>query len=180
MGASDPANVNAARVTDFLRAWLSGREYSSVELHIRDLDPEDSDEDYQLVRVLTFRPQSLDRAQVEVNIALDGAIGIGFETWGRIAQRLGGVRVRNSIRYVAGHEPQTVSDDYLLEALTLIAAGDVWVKASLLPFLGLVGARAVTVNRVSGAVSSRFVGGIDYLSDASQARLDDVLAYFPW
>lgn len=138
------AGSSPARTRQVLSQWFADREIGAM-IFSEDTDPGvDPDSSYQLAYKATFDPPSLEQAQVEVWVTVEGEIAIGIERFGRIADRLGvGCSLNQRQVFAAGHEPLVVSDSGLLGLLDLIADGKLAISVTLAPLVGLLGAVAV-------------------------------------
>jgi hypothetical protein len=98
--------------------------------------------DYVLVYEAVFEPSSVEMARMEVWLTDDGYVGVGLETRGRIAKRLGRSWTGPK-QFAAGHEPITVSVAELLSLLDAAAEGHLAIIARANRLLGVWSTKAV-------------------------------------
>lgn len=131
-------------VSHLIRRWIHERQLDPFPFS-EEMDPQDDPngyDDYQLSFRAALLPAALDRMQVHVRLTTDNAVGIGVESQSRIARRLG-VRCLNSQRYAGGSELTDISGPGLIALLDLIAGGQLGIKTTVLPLIGLVSTKAV-------------------------------------
>ena len=75
-------------LTNELRRWIVFKQFNQVSLQ-EDTDPaRDPQENYSLIYIGKFVPESLRAATLQVHVSDGGGIGIGFDTREGIAKRL--------------------------------------------------------------------------------------------
>jgi hypothetical protein len=132
-----------------LKKWLSAKGLVSVDFQeATDLafDPQD---DYRVVYQAEFLPKAPQQARLEVHLTDKGNVGIGFESRQRVANRLGVRNLRDG--FVGGFEPSVPQIEELLLILNLVAAGEVIVRATVMPCFGLGRTRTYLTRKHDGA-----------------------------
>ena len=121
--------------------WFEGQRCRDVRLS-HNLEPlADINATYAVVYEAAFEPASTDAARVEIWLTVTGEIAIGVDSCDRVAQRLGVTNQKNG--FAGGHEPLVVPIGGVLALLGLIATGNVRVRATVAPIIGLVTTKAV-------------------------------------
>jgi len=177
----DPLTGGSDRARRLLHEWLREKRVSTVNFRERtDLTP-DPNSRYALAYEAVFEPASLEQARVEVWLTADGQAAVGFETWSRIARRLG-VKGESG-RFAAGHEPHRMTSSGLLSLLDKVADAQIGLSTIVLPVIGLSSVTAV-IGR--DALESLVVDGyqpVSWLSAISRAEFSDrtdLLHFQPW
>lgn len=172
---SNTAMFTASTAREFFGDWASKRKLTSVAVVHNDSPAADADSRYLVVYEVAFQPSDPEMAQLEFWITDTGEIGVGFERWHRIAERLGARTCK--VGFVGGHEPRALSAQAVMAILECVARGSLSVTPRMLPVIGLVGA---TIQ----SPESAFLGqhGYDatgWLCDAKEASKSS-LRFKPW
>ena len=136
------------------RQWIASKQFKQVSLQ-EDTDPaRDPHDDYGLIYIGKFVPESPRAATLEVHVSDAGGIGIGFDTREGIARRLAVKNRRQG--FGDGFEPQLLdrADLYLL--LDLVSAGQVGIRARIIPWYGLGQTGAILLAEKQTAVETMF------------------------
>lgn len=134
---SESANAELNR--DAIENWLGKLEAQGLvepwEVRSSSTWSKGSD-DYEVIYEIAVEPVSLNKPRVEVWITSDGDIGMGFETFERMAERM---RVRHARRgFATGFEPAACDVRTALKVLDLVARGKIFLRASVWPVFGVV------------------------------------------
>lgn len=133
--------MNAQSLSTSLTQWFDNQLWRDVQLNQNPNPPVDVNASYAVVYEAAFVPASGDAARVEIWLTAAAEIAVGIDACERVAQRLGVTNRRTG--FAGGHEPLIVSMEALLCLLRLIAAGDVRIRATVAPVVGLVSTKAV-------------------------------------
>jgi hypothetical protein len=166
-------------IRHLLMQWKDGRTASGVSL-VERIPPEDPYARYSVVFESVFEPDSIQKARLEVWTTSDAHVGLGFETWRRIASRLG---VRGGTdRFAAGHEPRHTTPTGLLAVLDAIADGEIAIEAVVVPVVGLVSTRAVAAPSVVQRLASRGYDPATWLSTSTSfsRMVRRMVRFAPW
>jgi hypothetical protein len=129
------AGISIENLSQELKKWLLAKGFVSVDFQEATDLAYDLQDDYRVVYQAEFLPDAPQQARLEVHLTDDGYVGIGFETRQRVANRLG---IRNQQDgFAGGFEPSLRQMDKLLFILDCLAAGEVIVRARVLPCYGL-------------------------------------------
>lgn len=169
----------AARV--LLSDWFAARRVRCVRLVGNDAPNADPYARYTVVYEAAFEPDTLDMARVEIWITIDGDVAVGFETSERIARQL---HVRNlKTGFAAGHEPHAMTEQGLVALLNVVAAGEIAVQTTVLPFVGLLETRALIAPgrlielKDRGYLATRWLRSVE---PSKMAARRSILRYRPW
>jgi hypothetical protein len=169
------------RVRKILSEWFEVRRLNTVTFK-EEINPENERyPDYFVVYKAVFEPHSLSQARVEIWLTNDGDVSIGFETWKRIAERLG-IKGGN-VQFAAGHEPARISETNLLAILDLMADGQIAISATVMPFFGLVSTNAVILQEILEELVSKGYFPVNWLKGVSQKKFSskgNLLSYYRW
>lgn len=173
----EPEEISPEQFRAILAEWFSGRRTTGIRL-IENTNPKnDPNDDYAIAYRISFEPDTLEKARVEVWLTTEGLIAVGLEKRGRIAQRL---HVKNRREgFAAGHEPSYLTQKGLLALLTIIADGNFSISAGSLPIWGLAKTRAVISPEASEALASRDYDAQWWLEVALAFHPSD-LRFKPW
>ncbi|MBS0157658.1 MAG: hypothetical protein JSS26_03615 [Nitrospira sp.] len=173
----EPEETSPEQFRVILAEWFSGRRTTGIRL-IENMKPKnDPNGDDAVAYEISFEPDTLEKARVEVWATTDGLVAVGIEKRDRIAQRL---HVKNRREgFAAGHEPSFVTQDGLLALLTIIADGNFSISSSSLPIWGLAKTRAVISPEASEALASRNYNAQWWLEVAPAFHPSD-LRFNPW
>lgn len=168
-------------VRDTIREWYRTRVPRSVAFREPGVPPVDEHDDYEVVYEAVFEPPSQHQMRVALWLTSDGAIGIGFETLGRVAARLGR-RVRRS-GFAAGNEPNSLSTGCLLSILDLVSGGHVSLLVKCPLYIHMTTIHVVIPE--SAAAGVRQLEGGQYLRWLQAPRGTSrwprrLLTYDPW
>jgi hypothetical protein len=131
-----------------LRDWFVSKASATIDFR-ENMNPErDRDYGLEIIYEAQFVPPDDKSAYLEVWLAANSHVAIGFEKWGRIARRLGVGCWGNPDRFVGGFEPCEVKIDPLFRMFDLIAGGKVGVSIWSFPLVGLVSASAIVSRQV--------------------------------
>jgi hypothetical protein len=162
-----------------LRTWFTTRGAHGIdfrEVFDPEVDPYDS---YRVAYEASFTPKGLDRARAEVWVTDDGFTSFGFERWSRVGERLGNRSGQD--RFAAGIEPVGVSERQLQSLLDLTAGGEIRLKVTTLPLVGIVSVEAFVAFGTKERVG---LGGscFRWLRERSSAAgpFARILTYQPW
>lgn len=175
-----PDPIRPDRADELISDWFERRGFRSVALQ-RIRDPQaDPDARYVVEYEARFITPGLEQAQVEVWATRDGDVGIGLETKGRIAERVG-VRTRRN-GFAAGHEPAEMSESGLLGLLDCVADGEIAISARVVPLLGVTRTDAVLLKEENRtALSSAGYAPMEWLRPRRGIeRLRRLLRFEPW
>ena len=177
-----PEKIQLDTLRSALDRWFAERRVRHVEFR-ENLQPgEDDSASYTVCYEATFEPSALDQGFVEIWGTTQGDTGVGFERRTRIAQRLNTKAARPE-RFVAGHEPSPLALRGLLAVLNAIADGRIAVLATVLPWLGLTSARAVTTPPTLDALRESGNPWLRWLHARPKrepTRPHALLAFRPW
>ena len=138
-----PEKIQLDTLRSALDRWFAERRVRQVEFR-ENLQPDKDDSaSYTVCYEATFEPSALDQGFVEIWGTTQGDTGVGFERHTRVARRLG-TKAAQPLRFVAGHEPCPLALQGLLAVLNAVADGRIAVLATVLPWLGLTSAQAVS------------------------------------
>lgn len=177
---SDVPFDSVTAVRDLLRHWIEGSRCESTPYRENLTPANEPAADYEIVYEAVFEPEALDQVRAEFWVTREGRVSVGLERWSRVAQRVG---ARYSARrFVAGHEPATMTPAELQTVLSLAANGDVVVGARVFPLLGLTSVDMVGLAEdKSSAQQLRHL--LPWLRTAPRSKYngnDSVLRYSPW
>jgi hypothetical protein len=105
---------------------LATREVTFTENFKPDFDPKT--DDYRIVYEALFEPQRLDAACIHFSLTDAGYVGMGIETYGRLAQRLSLHTIRSG--WVVGHEPRSTTPNILRKYFSAVARGQVMITVN--------------------------------------------------
>lgn len=166
-------------ISQLLNAWINSKSLQTVVLQETHSPANDCSDDYVVEYEARFKTSGLTQAEVEVVLTSSGYIGVGFETRGRVAQRL---NVRNARQgHAAGFEPCERDERQLLPFLELVCAGKVAICARCLPLIGLGRTEAIVdaQNLPPGFAlgSNHWLKAVGALKSPGRLR---VLSFEPW
>lgn len=159
-----------------LAEWFDSRNPHGVEFRESVLPEIDRSDDYAIVYEAVFEPDDVTRSRIEIWVADDGAVAVGFETRERVAMRLGARPGRPG--FAVGNEPVDMGLPGLLALLDCIADGELAINAR-----SVLGVLAGVHAYVSPAVYEKLDGAgftarwIRVGKSRSQATM---LTYAPW
>jgi hypothetical protein len=161
-----------------LSNWFDDRQWQHVRLTHNEA-PEDDPYSYRVVYEATFAPESPAAANVEIWLTDADQVAVGIDSCERVAQKLG---VRNQrTGFAGGHEPLALPTDALLALLELVARGDMWIRPSVVPVVGLVAAKAVVTTDSYAQLCARQYPTAHWLDVVDVASGDKRLVTFaPW
>ena len=164
-------------LTNELRRWIVSKQFNQVSLQ-EDTDPaRDPQDDYSLIYIGKFVPKSTRAATLEVHLSDTGGIGIGFDTREGIARRLAVKNRRQG--FGDGFEPQLLDRADLFLLLDLVSAGQVGIRARIIPWYGLGQTGAILLaekNTAAVTLFKRFY----FSASMSRASLAKTLQFEPW
>jgi hypothetical protein len=178
---NDIQPLTPKQVRQLLSEWFAAKQPTTVAFKEVIEPPFDPYADYSVVYEAIFEPPSLDQAAVELWVTRDGDVAIGFERRKRIAERLG-VKSRNN-RFAAGHEPRRMRESDLITILNSIATGEIAVASTVMPFLGLISTKAVTLHAVLERLGPKGCSPVNWLNGVSReefSRGGHFLRFRPW
>jgi hypothetical protein len=135
--------IDVSHVKQLFTTWFKSRNTSTVTFKENLTPTPDPDARYQVIYEAIFEPLSLEKAYFEVWVTTDFKIAIGFERHSRISKRL---RFSNQKdQFIAGNEPESITEETLLEIMNLIANGEIAISYMTLPLIGPAFFRAVAL-----------------------------------
>lgn len=164
----DQRQMNPQGARQLLSEWFATREANGVDFRENTKPDPDPDARYTVAYEAIFEPSSIEKAQVELWVTVEGEVAIGFETRKRVAERLG-VRCRSG-RFAAGHEPHRTSAPGLFAFLDLVADGHVAISWTAVPLFGLISTRAVVSHETLEVLVSRGYNPVKWLKQAKDTR----------
>jgi hypothetical protein len=115
--------------------WFRDRDVKRIRsVHVEN-PAKDPHARYEVIHETVFEPASLEMGRVEVWLTKSGEISVGFETIERVAKRLSVKGSKSG--FAAGHEPQMISGQGLLAVLDLVAEGEIGLRPTVLPLIGI-------------------------------------------
>lgn len=170
-----PENLEA--LINELRRWIVSKKFNHVSLH-EDTDPaRDPQDDYNLTYIGKFVPESPRAATLEVHVSEAGGIGVGFDTREGIAKRLAVKNRRQG--FGDGFEPRRLERGDLFLLLDLVSAGQVGIRATIIPWYGLGQTGATLLSEENTAVVTLF-RRFYFSSRMRRASLVKTLQFEPW
>jgi len=164
-------------LTNELRRWIVSKRFNQVSLQ-EDTNPaREPQDDYSLIYIGKFVPESSRAATLEVHLSDTGGTGIGFDTREGIARRLAAKNRRQG--FGDGFEPQLLDTADLFLLLDLVSAGQVGIRARIIPWYGLGQTGTVLLaekNTAAVMLFRRFY----FSSPMSRASLAKTLQFEPW
>lgn len=170
--------MNAQTLGLALADWLKARRWQHTHL-THNADPRvDPHAAYTVTYEAVFEPESGSAARVEVWLTATEEIAVGIDSCERAARRLA-VRHQRS-GFAGGHEPLAVSIGGLLTLLELVAAGNVRIRTSVIPVIGLVATKAVVSSESLSTLREKQYPTEHWLDvvDASKFSSEDQLVSF--
>ena len=156
------------RVPQILRDWFATRKTDVVIFQEQLAPAPDPDASYEVKYEAVFEPTSLDQARVEVWVAADGQVAVGFEKLKRVAERMG-VKVAND-HFAAGHEPHLMTEPGLLLLLDTIADGEIAIDPTVVPLLGVTSTKAVITHDVLNALVSKGYAPVNWFKSVDRSE----------
>jgi hypothetical protein len=164
-------------LTNELRRWVVSKQFNQVSLQ-EDADPaRDPHDDYNLIYIGRFVPESSRAATLEVLVSDSGGIGIGFATREGIARRLAVKNRRQG--FGDGFEPQPLDTADLFLLLDLISAGQAGISARIIPWYGLGRTGATLLGEKNTAAVTLF-RRFYFSASMSRVSLAKTLQFEPW
>jgi hypothetical protein len=172
--------VNAADVRNAIGHWVNeSTAPQKVAITERTNPPYDPNDDYRIIYEAVFDPTSLHSARLEILLTDDGSVGIGVETYERLAKRLRKKRLRDG--FAAGHEPRQATQAGLAALIDIVSAGRLYFDTRTT--LGILTSARMKVLEADGELLKR--SGLqwsDWMSTVSgiSARFKRLLSFQPW
>jgi hypothetical protein len=177
LAAKYPEELEALR--NELRRWIVSKQFNQVSLEEGTNLPgdHDDDRDYSIMYIGKFVPESARAATLEVHISDMRAIGIGFDTREGIARRLAVKNHRQG--FGDGFEPQRIDRGDLFLLLDLVSAGQVGIRARIIPWYGL-GRTGVMLLGEETTAAAAFLERFYFSAAMRKASIAKKLQFEPW
>jgi hypothetical protein len=164
-------------LTNELRRWIVSKQFKQVSLQ-EDTNPaRDPQEDYSLIYIGKFVPESPRAATLEVHVSDGGGTGIGFDTREGIAKRLAVKNHRQG--FGDGFEPRRLESGDLLLLLDHVSAGQVGIRARIIPWYGLGQTGAILLSEENTAAVT-LLSKFYFSARMRRASLVKTLQFEPW
>jgi hypothetical protein len=163
-------------LTNELRRWMVSKQFNQVSLQ-EATDLRNPKDDYSLIYIGKFVPRSTRAAALEVHVSDTGEIGIGFDTREGIAKRLAVKNHRQG--FGDGFEPRRLERGDLFLLLDLVSAGQVGIRARIIPWYGLGQTGAILLSEENTAAVTLF-RRFYFSARMRRASLAKTLQFEPW
>jgi hypothetical protein len=164
-------------LTNELRRWLVSKQFNQVTLQEATDPARDPKDDYSLIYIGKFVPKSTRAATLEVHVNDTGEIGIGFDSREGIAKRLAVKNHRQG--FGDGFEPRRLERGDLFLLLDLVSAGQVGIRARMIPWYGLGQTGAILLSEENTAAVT-LLRRFYFSSRMRRASLAKTLQFEPW
>ena len=173
--------VKPERAAEIIQLWSAERNLSGIKFQEDKDPPNEPYPDYTVAYEAVLEPPSIDKMRVIVSVTSDGAVGIGLETWDRVAKRLC-ARTRSQHRVGGGYELGHMSETGLRALLDLVAKGEIAILVTYLPLFGVTATKAMASQsaidtlRATGGCPTHWLG----VKTAKLRSFQRLLEYQPW
>jgi hypothetical protein len=172
--------VNTADIRNAIGHWVDeSTAPRKVAITERTDPPYDPNDDYKVIYEAVFDPTSLHSARLEILLTDYGSVGIGVETYERLAKRLRKKRLRDG--WAAGREPRQATQEGLAALIDIVSAGRLYFDTRIT--LGILTSARMKILEADGELLKR--SGIqwsDWMSTIPEIsqRSKRLLSFQPW